>query len=62
MKFITTGVIISLAITVGARGDIVLDQQHSSASSIASSTNGDVSQMGQTFTVGVAGTLDHIDG
>jgi hypothetical protein len=60
MKFIATAVV-SLAITVGARGDIVLDQQHSFTSSFASSTNGDVSQMGQTFTVGIAGTLDHID-
>jgi hypothetical protein len=39
----------------------VLDQQHSFTSAIANSTNGDVTQVGQTFTVGVAGVLDHID-
>src|SRR6185295_941948 len=61
MKLITTGVIISLAITVGARGAVVLDQQYSFTSSIASSTNGDVTQIGETFSVVVAGTLDHID-
>jgi hypothetical protein len=61
MKLFTTGVIISLTFAVGARGDIVLDQQHSFTSSIANSTNGDVTQIGQTFTVGIAGTLDHID-
>lgn len=61
MKLFTTGVIISLAIAVAARGEIVLDQQHTFTSSIANSTNGDVTQVGQTFTVGVAGTLDHID-
>jgi hypothetical protein len=61
MKFITTGLIVSLSIAVTARGDVVLDQQHSFTSSIANSTNGDVTQVGQTFTVGVAGTLDHIE-
>lgn len=61
MKLITTGIVICMAMMGRAWGDIVLDQQHSFTSSIASSTNGDVTQMGQTFTVGVAGTLDHID-
>lgn len=41
--------------------DIILDQQFSFTSSIANSTNGDVSQMGQTFTVGFEGTLHRID-
>lgn len=50
-----------LCLPVAARGDIVLDQQHSFTSSVGNSTNGDVTQVGQTFTVGVAGTLDHID-
>jgi hypothetical protein len=40
---------------------IVLDQQHNVATSIADSTNGAVSEVAQTFTVGVAGTLDHFD-
>ncbi len=44
-----------------ADGDIVLDQQHSFTSSIGNSTSGDVSQIGQTFTVGIAGTLVRID-
>ncbi len=62
MKVIGTGVLLmSLFLAVDAKGDIVLDQQHSFTSSIGNSTNGDVSQMGQTFTVGIAGTLDHID-
>jgi hypothetical protein len=37
MKFITTAVVICLAITVEARGEIVLDQQHSFTASIANS-------------------------
>lgn len=45
----------------GLRADIVLDQQHSFTSATANSTNGDISQMGQTFTVGIAGTLARID-
>jgi hypothetical protein len=39
----------------------VIDQQHSFTSSVANSTNGDVTQVGQTFTVGVTGVMDHID-
>ncbi len=54
-------IILSLSTSSLVRSDIVLDQHHTFTSSIANSTNGDVSQMGQTFTVGVAGTLDHID-
>jgi hypothetical protein len=54
-------IILSLSTSAVVRSDIVLDQHHTFTSSIANSTNGDVSQMGQTFTVGVAGTLDHID-
>jgi hypothetical protein len=61
MKLIATAVVISLAIAVGAPGDVVLDQQYSFTSAIANSTNGDVTQVGQTFTAGVAGKLDHID-
>jgi hypothetical protein len=61
MKLFTIGVILSLALSVAARGQIVLDQQHSFTSSVANSTNGDVTQVGQTFTVGVAGVLDHVD-
>lgn len=54
-------IILSLSTFNVAYSDIVLDQQHSFTSAVANSTNGDVSQVGQTFTVGVAGTLDHID-
>ncbi len=54
-------IVLSVLICNVAYSDIILDQQHTFTSSVASSTNGDVSQMGQTFTVGVAGTLDRID-
>jgi hypothetical protein len=40
---------------------VVLDQQHNTPTSVADSTNGAVSEVAQTFTVGIAGTLDHID-
>lgn len=61
MRTVSTALILALTLTAGIRADVVLDQQHTFTSSIANSTNGDVSQVGQTFTVGVAGTLDHID-
>lgn len=54
-------IILSLSTFNIARSDIVLDQQHTFTSAVSNSTNGDVSQVGQTFTVGVTGTLDHID-
>jgi len=60
MKFIITTIAIILAITIEAPCETVLDQQHSFTSSIANSGD-EFSQAGQTFTVGVAGTLDHID-
>lgn len=40
---------------------VTLDQIHSVPTSVADSTNGSVSEVGQTFTVGLAGILDHID-
>lgn len=40
---------------------VVLDQQHNTPTAIADSSNGAVSEMAQTFTVGVAGTLDHFE-
>ncbi len=52
---------ISLLVAAAAYGDVVLDQQHVFVSGAANSTNGNVNEVGQTFTVGVAGTLDHID-
>lgn len=55
------GVSLIFVFVPASYGDIILDQQYSFSSSVASSTNGDVSQMGQTFTVGIGGTLDHID-
>ena len=61
MKLLATGAIILVTLTVTARGDVVLDQQYSFTSAIANSTNGDVTQVGQTFTVSVTGVLDHID-
>jgi len=50
-----------LAVAPGASADILLDQQYSFSSSFADSTNGNVSEVGQTFTVGIAGTLARID-
>jgi len=61
MKTLWAGLTVCLLMHAEVQGDILLDQQHMFTSSIANSTNGDVSQMGQTFTVGVAGTLDHIN-
>src|SRR5215467_14097128 len=40
---------------------VVLDQQHNTPTAIADSSNGAASEMAQTFTVGVAGTLDHFE-
>lgn len=42
-------------------GFIALDQEHDFVSGVAESTNGNVSEVGQTFTVGRAGTLDRIE-
>jgi hypothetical protein len=39
----------------------ILDQEHNFQSSVGNSTLGNVAEVGQTFTVGIAGTLDHVD-
>jgi len=40
----------------------VLDQEHDNTGmGVGTSTNGNVAEVGQTFTVGIAGTLDRID-
>jgi hypothetical protein len=57
--FVATIVILLSAIRASAA--VVLDQQHNTATAIADSSNGAVSEMAQTFTVGVAGTLDHFE-
>jgi hypothetical protein len=44
-----------------AQAVAILDQEHNFQSSLANSTNGNVGEIGQTFTVGIAGTLDHIE-
>ncbi len=59
--FCMLGIFLLFAFVPSIYGDIILDQQYTFSSSFASSTNGDVSEMGQTFTVGISGTLDHID-
>jgi hypothetical protein len=61
MKSVALSVFLGTLFFATAQAEVVLDQEHNFANSVASSTNGDVSQIGQTFTVGVAGTLDHID-
>jgi hypothetical protein len=52
---------LSLSVALAADAAPILDQQHNFTSSVANSTNGNVAEVGQTFTVGVTGTLDHID-
>ena len=44
-----------------AHAAVIVDQQHSFVSGVANSTNGNVSEVGQTFTVGISGTLHHVD-
>lgn len=44
-----------------ARGAVMLDQEHDVVSGVADSTNGNVTEIGQTFTVGTTGTLVQID-
>jgi hypothetical protein len=44
-----------------AQAVAILDQEYDFQSSVANSTNGNVGEIGQTFTVGIAGTLDHIE-
>jgi hypothetical protein len=61
MKLLVMAIILSLVVASATRGAATVDQQYSFTSSIANSTNGDVTQIGETFTVGLAGTLDHID-
>jgi len=57
---IISGVVCLIA-AENASAAVVLDQQHNVPTSTADSSNGAVSEMAQTFTVGIAGTLDHID-
>ncbi len=61
MKLLGMAMTLSLVVGSAALGSATVDQQYSFTSSIANSTNGDVTQIGETFTVGLAGTLDHID-
>jgi hypothetical protein len=61
MKIQTWAILFCVGAASAGQAEVVLDQQHAFTSSIANSTNGDVTLVGQTFTVGVAGTLDHID-
>ena len=61
MRFSILAVTMTMMAAVSAHAAVVLDQQHNFASAVADSTNGNISELGQTFTVGVTGTLDHID-
>jgi hypothetical protein len=53
-------ILAAMVLAASARG-AVLDQQYDFTSSVANTTNGNLGEVGQTFTVGIAGTLDHID-
>lgn len=44
-----------------ALAGVMLDQEHDFIGGVANPTNGGFSEVGQTFTVGKSGTLDHID-
>ena len=61
MKSTLGAVVVILASAICANAAVTLDQQHDTATATADSSNGSVSEMAQTFTVGIAGTLDHID-
>jgi hypothetical protein len=63
-EFIMRQLLVSMIIIlIGADtfAAVVLDQEHNTPTAVADSTNGSVSEVAQTFTVGIAGTLDHID-
>jgi hypothetical protein len=59
-RYLVSLVVILIAVDC-ASAAVILDQEHNSPTSIADSTNGAVSEVAQTFTVGIAGVLDHID-
>jgi hypothetical protein len=61
MRRLLVAVTVILLSAMRVPAAVVLDQQHNVATSIADSTNGAVSEVAQTFTVGVAGTLDHFE-
>lgn len=61
MRSLLTSAGLFLAMAASTSADILLDQQYNFSSSFADSTNGNVSEVGQTFTVGIAGTLSSID-
>lgn len=50
-----------LTLPTAARAVAVIDQQYDFTSSIANTTNGNLGEVGQTFTVGLAGTLERVD-
>lgn len=58
---VVLGGVVCLFAADSASATVLLDQQHNVPTSTADSSNGAVSEMAQTFTVGIAGTLDHID-
>src|SRR5215475_269797 len=59
-RYLLAAIVILLGAVRGPAA-VVLDQQHNVPTAIADSTNGAVSEVAQTFTVGVAGTLDHFE-
>jgi hypothetical protein len=60
MKYLLFSLIIILVGT-DTFAAVVLDQSHNAVSNFNASTNGNSTEIAQTFTVGIAGTLDHID-
>jgi hypothetical protein len=55
------GLFVTLLLAISARCEVVLDQENDFVSGVADSTLGNVSEVGQTFTVGVDGTLDRVE-
>src|SRR6478609_5645476 len=61
-SFIGAIAIIFSVVAASAPADVVLDQQNDvTGSATADSTSGGFLELGQTFTVGVTGTLSRID-
>lgn len=61
MKLCLATILLAAGLLAAPARAAVLDQQYDFSSSVANTTNGNLGEVGQTFTVGIAGTLDQID-
>ena len=61
IRSLLAGLSFTLLLAISARGDVVLDQENDFVSGVADSTLGNVSEVGQTFRVGVEGSLARVD-